>query len=44
MPNPLRRAASLIELLISFAIIGGLAALVLTGAMMLLNKAYRILD
>jgi prepilin-type N-terminal cleavage/methylation domain-containing protein len=37
-----RWGASLIELLISLAIIGGLASLVLTAAMMLLKAAYRV--
>jgi type II secretory pathway pseudopilin PulG len=40
----IRRGASLLELLITFAIIGGLAALFLTGAWMLLRAAYRILE
>lgn len=37
-----RCAASLLELLISLAIIGGLAAMTLSAAMMLLNAAYRL--
>jgi type II secretory pathway pseudopilin PulG len=44
MPNRIRRGASLLELLISFAIIGGLAGLILTAAMMVLNRALHILD
>jgi hypothetical protein len=44
MPNRIRRAASLLELLIALAIIGGLAGLILTAAMMVLNKALHILD
>lgn len=44
MRNRIRRGASLLELLIAFAIIGGLASLILTGAMMLLNRAMHILD
>jgi len=42
MLSRIRRAASLIELLISLAIIGGLAGLILTAAMMLLKAAYRL--
>jgi prepilin-type N-terminal cleavage/methylation domain-containing protein len=42
MLSRIRRAGSLIELLIALAIIGGLASLVLTAAMMLLRAAYRI--
>ena len=42
MPNRSRRAGSLIELLISLAIIGGLAGLILTAAMMLLKAAYKL--
>ena len=44
MSHRLRRAASLLELLISLAIIGGLASLILGAAMMLLNRALHILD
>lgn len=44
MLKRIRRGASLLELLISFAIIGGLASLILTAAMMLLNAANHILD
>lgn len=42
MPNQSRRAASLIELLIALAIIGALAGLILTAAMMLLSAAYKL--
>jgi Tfp pilus assembly protein FimT len=38
MVNRLRRGASLLELLISLAIIGGLASLVLAAAMALLKR------
>jgi type II secretory pathway pseudopilin PulG len=44
MPNRIRRAASLLELLIALSIIGGLAGLILTAAMMVLNRAMHILD
>lgn len=37
-----RRAASLLELIIALAIIGGLAAMTLSAAMMLLKAAYRL--
>jgi hypothetical protein len=39
-----RLAASLVELLIALAIIGGLAGLILTAAMMLLKAAYSIVE
>jgi prepilin-type N-terminal cleavage/methylation domain-containing protein len=39
-----RQAGTLIELLISLTIIGGLAGLILTAAMMVLNRAMHILD
>jgi len=42
MFDRVRRGATLIELLISLAIIGGLAGLILTAAMMLLKAAYRL--
>jgi prepilin-type N-terminal cleavage/methylation domain-containing protein len=42
MLSRIRRAGSLIELLIVLVIIGGLASLILTAAMMLLRAAYRI--
>jgi len=44
MLQRIRRGGSLIELLISLSIIGGLAGLVLTAAMMVLNRALHILD
>jgi hypothetical protein len=44
MSKGIRRAASLLELLISLTIIGGLAGLILTAAMMVLNRAIHILD
>jgi len=44
MLNRVRSGASLIELLIALAIIGGFASLILTGAMLLLNAAHHILD
>jgi prepilin-type N-terminal cleavage/methylation domain-containing protein len=44
MWKDIRRGGSLIELLISLAIIGGLAGLILTAAMMVLNRALHILD
>jgi len=40
----IRNGGSLIELLISLSIIGGLAGLILTAAMMVLNRAMHILD
>jgi len=43
MLNHVRRGGSLLELLISFAIIGALAGLILTAAMMLLNTVNRML-
>src|SRR6478736_4656212 len=39
-----RCGASLLELLISLSIVGGLAGLILTAAMMVLNRAMHILD
>ena len=42
MFSRIRRAGSLIELLISLAIIGGLAGMILTAAMMLLKAANRL--
>jgi type II secretory pathway pseudopilin PulG len=44
MKNTHRRGASLLELLIPLSIIGGLAGLILTAAMMVLNRAMHILD
>ena len=42
MLNRLRRGASLLELLISLAIIGALASLVLGAAMALLTKVHQL--
>ena len=42
MWNRIRCGASLIELLIALAIIGGFAAIILTAAMQLLKAAYRL--
>jgi len=42
MRTCIRSGASLVELLIALAIIGGLAGLILTAAMMLLKAAYRV--
>jgi type II secretory pathway pseudopilin PulG len=42
MRNRIRYGASLLELLIALAIIGALAGLILTAAMMLLKAAYRL--
>jgi len=42
MWSRIHRGASLVELLIALAIIGGLAGLILTAAMMLLKAAYRL--
>jgi hypothetical protein len=44
MLNSIRNGALLIELLISLAIIGGLANLIPTAAMMLLKAAYRVAE
>jgi prepilin-type N-terminal cleavage/methylation domain-containing protein len=42
MWNRIRHAASLIELLIALAIIGGFAAIIFTAARQLLKAAYRL--
>jgi type II secretory pathway pseudopilin PulG len=39
-----RCAGSLVELLIALAVIGGLAGIILTAAMMLLKAAYRVVE